>query len=308
MDNLRGIFLMVAAMAGFAIEDMFVKTVSTELPVSQILVVIGAAGALVFAVWAAARGDRLFAAEMFTRPMAWRNGGEVFGTVCFVTAITLAPLSTVSAILQATPLAVTLGAAVFLGAAVGWRRWTAILAGFVGVLMVVQPGTAGFVPEALFGVGAVIGLAIRDLGTRVAPRTVSSATLSAWGFGMVAVAGIALALMPFGGDPVAPSPRAWLLLGGSLVFGVLAYYAITAAMRLGDVAVVTPFRYSRLIFALIIGILVFGERPDGLTLAGAGVIIVSGLYTLYRERRLHRRRAVRPVAPSTGEVRALDTT
>ena len=283
MENLRGIVWMVAAMGGFALEDMFVKKVATVLPVGQILVIIGGGGAAVFAAWALARGERLFAPVMFTRAMAIRNAGEAFGTLLFVTAISLAPLSVVSAILQATPLAVTLGAAVFLGAPVGWRRWAAILVGFAGVLMVVQPGAAGFKPEALFAVGAVVGLAARDLATRVAPATVSTQILSAWGFAMAALAGVAL--LPFGAGPAMPDAAMAGRLAGALACGVVGYYAITAAMRLGEVAVVTPFRYTRLVFALAIGVMVFGEQPNVLTLAGAAVIIASGLYTLWRERR-----------------------
>jgi len=286
MDNMKGIALMVAAMGGFALEDMFIKALSAHLPTSQILVMLGLGGTAIFAAWARARGARLFAPAMFTRPMALRNLGEVAGTVCFVTAITRVPLSTASAILQATPLAVTLGAAVFLGAPVGWRRWSAILAGFAGVLLVVRPGLSGFDPAALFAVAAVFGLATRDLCTRVAPPAVSSLTMSAYGFAMAAVAGVLL--LPFGAPPVPPDRAAALSLAGALVVGVLAYYAITAAMRVGEVAVVTPFRYTRLIFAIAIGMAVFGERPDALTLAGAAVIIASGLYTLLREQRLRR--------------------
>ncbi len=286
MGNLQGIILMVAAMAGFALEDMFIKLVAEDLPTGQIIAMLGLAGAAIFALWSRQRGDRLFAPEMFTLPMWIRNMGEVLGSVCFVVAITLTPLSTASAILQATPLAVTLGAALFLGAPVGWRRWTAILVGFAGVLMVVRPGLSGFVPASLFAVSAVAGLAARDLGTRVAPATVSSIVLSSWGFGMLGAAG--LLLLPFGDRPVLPGPGALAGLGGALCVGVLAYLALTAAMRLGDIATITPFRYARLLFALILGMTVFGERPDGWTLAGAGVIIASGLYTLLREQRLRR--------------------
>jgi drug/metabolite transporter (DMT)-like permease len=286
MDNIRGIVLMVAAMGGFALEDMFIKLVSASLPTSQILIMLGAGGTAIFTLWARARGAQLFAPALFTRPMWLRNLGEVFGTVCFVSSITLVPLSTASAILQATPLAVTLGAAVFLGAPVGWRRWSAILVGFAGVLLVVRPGLAGFEPAALLAVAAVFGLAMRDLCTRVAPPAVSSLTLSAYGFAMATLAGVVL--LPFGGGPVMPDGTAALALLCGLLVGVAAYYAITAAMRVGEVAVVTPFRYARLIFALILGMAVFGERPDALTLLGAAIIIASGLYTLLREQRLRR--------------------
>jgi len=299
MDNLRGILLMVAAMAGFAVEDMLIKAAAAEVPTGQILAALGLGGAAVFGLWARARGERLFARAMFAAPMLLRNGAEVIGTVCFVTAITLVPLATASAILQATPLAVTLGAALFLGAPVGWRRWTAILVGLAGVLLIVRPGLAGFEPAALLAVVAVVALATRDLGTRVAPAAVSSVVLSAWGFGMVALAGAVL--LPLGGGPVAPSPAAWAMLAGALGFGCAAYYAITAAMRVGEVAVVTPFRYTRLLFAIALGLVVFGERPDAWTLGGAAIIIASGLYTLLRERRLARAaRAAPTAAPASG--------
>ncbi len=284
MDNLRGIALMVAAMGGFALEDMFIKLLSASLPTSQILILLGTGGTLIFATSARARGARLFAPALFTRAMWLRNLGEVSGTVCFVSAITLVPLSTASAILQATPLAVTLGAAVFLGAPVGWRRWSAILVGFAGVLLVVRPGLAGFDPAALLAVASVFGLATRDLCTRVAPPAVSSLTLSAYGFAMATLAGVVL--LPFGSGPVMPDTAAALALLGALCVGVAAYYGITAAMRVGEVAVVTPFRYTRLVFAIGIGMAVFGERPDVLTLMGAAVIIASGLYTILREQRL----------------------
>jgi drug/metabolite transporter (DMT)-like permease len=304
MGNLRGIILMVAAMAGFALEDMFIKLVAEDLPTGQIIALLGLAGSGIFATWARLRGDPLFAPAMFSRPMWIRNMGEVVGSVSFVMAITLTPLSTASAILQATPLAVTLGAAVFLGAPVGWRRWTAILVGFAGVLMVVRPGLSGFVPASLFAVSAVAGLAARDLGTRVAPAAVSSIALSAWGFGMLGIAG--LLLLPFGEALVLPAPLALAGLCGALAVGVLAYLALTAAMRVGDIAVITPFRYARLLFALVLGMTVFGERPDGWTLAGAAVIIASGLYTLLREQQ-KRRAAIaaanEPHAASTGPRR-----
>lgn len=289
MDNLNGILLMVASMAGFALEDMFIKLVAEEVPTGQILMTLGLAGAGIFALWARLRGEGLFGPAMLARSMWVRNLGEVLGTVCFVTAITLTPLSSASAILQATPLAVTLGAALFLNEPVGWRRWTAILVGFAGVIMVVRPGLAGFVPASLFAVAAVAGLAVRDLGTRIAPRSVSSIVLSAWGFGMVGIAGALL--LPFHGGLVLPSGPAMAGLAGALVVGVLGYYAITAAMRIGDIATITPFRYTRLLFALVIGVTVFGERPDGWTLLGAAVIILSGLYTILREQR-QRRQAI----------------
>src|SRR6056297_1156247 len=166
MENLRGSVLMVVAMAGFALEDMFIKRLSLDLPVGQILVFLGTGGAVIFGLGALARGHRLFSRDLLAGQVLLRNLGELIGTIGFVTALALTPLSSASAILQATPLALTLGAALFLKEAVGWRRWSAILVGFAGVLMVIRPGLEGFEPASLFAVQAVFGLAMRDLATR----------------------------------------------------------------------------------------------------------------------------------------------
>ena len=291
---------MVAAMAGFAVEDVFVKRASATLPVGQILAVLGLGGAVFFSALAARRGRPVWSAELLDRAVMLRNAGEVLGTLCFVTALALIPLSTASAILQATPLAVTAGAALFLGEPVGWRRWAAVAIGFVGVLMIVRPGFAGFAPASLFAVLAVVGLALRDLATRATPGRISSLQLSAWAF--IAVVPTGLLLLAFGGQPaVLPARAAAIDLAGALLIGTVAYYALTASMRVGDLSVIAPFRYSRLIFALIFGIAVFGERPDGWTLAGAGVIIATGLYTLSRER-------LRGAPPPAGSLTRTDLT
>lgn len=285
MENLRGAILMTAAMLGFAIEDMFIKLLAATVPLGMVLILLGAGGALVFAVLALMRGDALFSRDLLARSVLIRNSGELIGTIGFITAIALTPLSSASAILQATPLVVTLGAALFLGEQVGWRRWSAILAGFAGVLLIIRPGLAAFEPLSLFAVLGVIGLALRDLATRTVPRSISSMQLSTYafatlvpaGFGMLAFTGQSLRML---------TPLEGFLMAAALGFGVLAYYAIVAAMRMGDVAVITPFRYSRLVFALIFGVLFFGERPDAATLAGSALIVASGIYTFWREARL----------------------
>ena len=285
MDNLRGAMLMVLAMAGFAIEDMFIKLTSDALPVGQIIALLGAGGGAIFAVILRIQGRRLFSADMLTGPILLRAVGEVLGTLCFVTAIVLTPLSSASAILQATPLAVTLGAALFLGEPVGWRRWSAIVVGFLGVLLIVRPGLEGFNALSLFAVAGVIGLALRDLATRKVPKSISSMQLSFLAFIVLVPAG--LILMAAAGTPaVMPGGAEVIYLTAAMVIGVMAYYAIVAAMRVGEVSFVTPFRYMRMLFALVAGILVFKETPDTLTLVGAAIIIASGVYTLLRERKI----------------------
>ncbi|MEI4261939.1 DMT family transporter [Roseovarius sp. D0-M9] len=297
MDNLRGSLLMVLAMAGFAAEDLFVKLLSQDLPVGQILMMLGAAGCAVFAVATRAQGTRLISPVLLTRSVMLRNLGEIIAAVSYVTALALADLSTVSAILQATPLAVTLGAALFMGAQVGWRRWSAILVGLLGVLMIVRPGFEAFDMSSIFAVVAVGGLAIRDLATRAIPTSVSSMQLSCYAFGTMVPTGAVLLM--FHGQAAMPEPIAWAYLFGAMVFGVMGYYFIVGAMRVGEIAAVTPFRYARLLFALILGMTLLGERPDLWTLIGAAIIIASGLYTLIREQRIARRtyRQAKPKGP-----------
>jgi EamA-like transporter family. len=291
MDNLRenfhGSLLMVAAMAGFALEDMFIKAMGARLPVGEVLALLGAGGALIFGAIALWRGDRLISRDLLAGPVLLRNAGEILGTICFVSAVIFTPLAQASAILQATPLAVTLGAALFLGETVGWRRWSAILIGFAGVLIVIRPGTEGFSVLSLLAVVAVVGLAVRDLATRRVPRAITSMQLATYGFGVLVPAGVAIGLVT--PEPVLmPSPAEWGMIAGALIVGPLGYYALIAAMRIGEVSVITPFRYTRLIFAMAISWAVFSEPPDRWTLIGGAVIVASGLYTLWRQARLRR--------------------
>lgn len=286
MENLRGIILMSSAMALFALEDVFIKIAAANVPMWQILILMGAVGALVFGGWSRARGETLWPDALTHRAVILRNIGELFGTLCFVSALIRLPLATTTSIFMATPLVVTMGAALFLGSSVGWRRWSAMGVGFLGVVIVIRPGLDAFQPAALWALGATLLLALRDLATRSSPPSMSSPQLAFWGFVMAGGAG--LILLPFGPAPVLPAAADAARLAGALCFGLAAYYALTAATRVGDLAVTTPFRYSRLLFAIALGMALLGERPDGLTLLGAALILASGLYTLSRERRLAR--------------------
>lgn len=284
MDNLRGILLLVLAMACFAMEDMFVKTASAHMSIGQILGLLGIGGGIAFAVLARSSGHRLFSASSLHKTVILRNLGELIGTLSFVTAITTSALSTSTAIFQAAPLATTLCAAVFLKEPVGWRRWSAIAVGFIGVLLIVRPGSASFEPASLFAVGAVIGLAARDVATRVLPRDISSQVIACYAFAVIGIAGFALQL--FEDTFFVPMDVAdWGNIIGALLFGMAGYLALTVAMRVGEMGVIMPFRYTRLIFAMIIGMTFFGERPQLLTYVGAAIIITSGIYTLFRERK-----------------------
>ncbi len=283
-DNLRGAALMALAMAAFSLEDMFIKLLADGLPVGQILVLLGIGGATIFGAIARHKGQAVLTPLLLTPAILTRNVFEMIGTIGFVLGFVLASLATASAILQSAPLLVTLGAVLFLGEKVGWRRWSAIAVGFAGVLLIVRPGMAGFEPATMLAVLGVFGLAGRDLATRVIPPSVSSYQLSCWAFAMIIPAGLFLMLV-MGEGMVLPGRAEVFGLIGALGIGVLGYYTLVAAMRLGELSFVTPFRYTRMIFALVIAVLVFDERPDALTLTGAAIIIAAGLYTLWRETR-----------------------
>ena len=284
---MRGSALMVLAMLGFAIEDAFIKLAAATLPVGQILIMIGIGGALVYGLWSMGRGQPPLRWDMWRGASGLRALFEGIAGLFFVSALALVPLSLVTTIIQANPLLVTLGAALFFGTPVGWRRWSAIAVGMIGVLIVLRPFGESFEPAALFAVIGVVAMSARDLATRRIAATINTAQLSTIGF-LVAIPGGVLALLVAGAAPVWPDLRTWGLLGMTILTGVPALYCIIAAMRIGDIAFVAPYRYSRIIFGLLTGMIVFGETLDAMTLLGAGIIVVSGLYTLWRETRLRR--------------------
>ena len=293
MNNLRGIILMVLAMAGFAVEDAFIKALAANgsgVSVGQILVMLALGGTAIYTAWAMKDGVSLFSKDFIHPAVLTRNGTEMLGTWGFVTGIATIPLATVTTILQAAPLLVTMGAALIFKETVGWRRWLAIAVGFAGMLLVVRPGVGTFDPQVLWAVLGVLGLSARDLATRKIPKTIPTLQLSSWGFVSVGVLGVLLVTAD--GQWVSLTQQQWMLLGGAIAVGAFAYWAITEATRVGEISAVAPFRYSRLIFALLIGTLIFKEMPDGFTLAGAALIMGSGIYAFYRERIRKRQAAI----------------
>ncbi|MFS4582834.1 DMT family transporter [Phaeobacter sp. C3_T13_0] len=290
MNNVTGILLVIFAMAGFSLEDMFIKQLAQSVPVGQILMMLGFGSGTVFVIWAKLQGHRVLAPRNWRWQPVLRASTEALAAVSFASALAVVDISTVAAVFQAMPLAVTVGAALFLGEDVGWRRWSAILVGFAGVLMIVRPGLAGFEPGVLLVLISVVAVAARDLMTRVMDSAVPSAVVSSQAFGSVIPAGLVMLLI-LPGDPVVLQGGQWGMLLGGIIFGVVGYYGIVTATRIGDAAVITPFRYSRLVFSTLIGMVIFAEQPDLMTLIGSALIIGSGLYTFLRERRLSRRAA-----------------
>ncbi|GAP36168.1 DMT family transporter [Piscinibacter sakaiensis] len=290
--NLRGIGWMVLAMAAFALEDAFVKRAARELPIGQVLLAFGLGGMLVFALAPARGGGPLLHPAVLSRAMAVRAVFEVCGRLFFALAITLTPLSSATAILQATPVLVVLGASLFFGERVGALRWAAVGIGLLGVLVVLRPTAGDFSALSLLTLVALVGFAGRDLASRAVPATLGTRHLGFYGFAAVVVAGVAVAA--WDGRPlVLPGAAAAGLLALAVLVGTAAYAALMKAMRTGDIASVTPFRYTRLVFGLALGVAAFGERVDAAMLAGCAVILCAGLLIAFDARRRAPRQPLR---------------
>jgi drug/metabolite transporter (DMT)-like permease len=186
--------------------------------------------------------------------------------------------------MQVAPIMVVLGGAIFLKEQVGWRRWAAVLAGMIGMLIVIRPGGEGFSYYSIFAVVGVSGLAGRDLVTRLAPAEVPAVALSTWGF--MSTIPIGLGLFLFQGAAFESAPVALWPIFGAVIVTTTGYFAVTMAMRMAPVSIVSPFRYTRLIFTTALGLIFLDETLDNPTLVGAAIILVAGIYTFWRERKL----------------------
>lgn len=278
---------MVLAMFSFALLDTTIKILSQTMSVGQALALISTGILALLLGWSLVQGIPLWQAECSNPRVILRSLCEVVGTCLISLALSLVPLTTVSAVIQATPSVVAMGAGLFLGQAIGWRRWIAIIVGFGGVLLIIRPGLEGFNPATLLAVAGMLALASRDLLTRALHVTLSGVQLGIHAFAFVLPASLVLMIAP--GEPlVQPDAGTWALVLAGVVIGVMSYLWIIAATRYGNAGVISSFRYSRMIFALAIGFVVLGERPDAATLVGAAIIITSGIFTLWREARMRR--------------------
>jgi drug/metabolite transporter (DMT)-like permease len=276
---------MLAAMAAFVVNDAMMKLAATDLPTGQVIFL---RGLMIVPVLAALM---LASATPATLEMLWRPGilarcaAEVAAAILYLSALFHMPIADCTAILQFTPLALTAGAALFLGAPVGWRRWLATLAGLVGVLIIIRPGASAFNPYAALALLSVAFIAARDLITRRLGKDVPTIVIAFTSTAAVAVS--SLGLLPFETWRW-PSPAAMLALLGASAALLGAQYWIILAMRTGDIAVVAPFRYSIILWAIVAGFLVWREVPDLATWVGIAVVTAAGLYTFLREHRLAR--------------------
>lgn len=287
--NVRGAAYMAVAMLGFSGNDAFLKSVSGELALSQAVFLRGVVTTLLIAAVGVAQGGLRFRPGRHDGALVGvRALAEIGATVCFLTALFHMPIATATAILQSLPLALTLAAAIFFGEPVGWRRYLAIAAGFVGVLVIIRPGGDAFSVYALWAVGSIVFIVVRDLSTRRLSPGVPGAYV-AFVSSAVLTASAALAGGFEDWRPVAAHHLGALLVAAACL--VVGYIFGVKAMRTGEIGAVQPFRYTLLVWAMLFGIVMFDEWPDAGMLIGGAIVVGAGLFTLYRERRLEQRAA-----------------
>ena len=281
---LRAIIYMVVGMFFFMLGDLYLKLASQHLPLGMVVFFLGAGMSLLFAVMMKGQGAPLFDKAYWHHAMMMRCLGEAIGVIGVMIAVAFAPLSTVSAIMQSLPLLLTLIGAVFLKESVGKHRIFALLAGLIGVLIIIRPGFEGFDLFASFTLVGVLGMAIRDVGTRIMPQDISTGALSFWGSVAIAVTGIAmLAVMQ---DAHLPNQTGLILSLALVIAAAIGTLCVSSAMRLAEVSAISPFRYIRVVFGIGAGILILGEKVDAPTYIGCVIVVAAGLYSWFRERRV----------------------
>jgi len=286
-DNLRGILYMNISMFAFTVNDSFVKLVTQSLPLFQTIALRGALATLALLVIA-----RLTTGGLHLLPpgpdrlrLVIRSLAEVGATVTFLGALVHMPIANLSAIMQSLPLAVTLTAALVFGDKVGWRRMLAILVGFAGVLIIIRPGSEGFDQWAVMGLLSVACVVVRDLVTRGMSKSLPSVSVAIWAGATVFVLG-AVGTAVEGWQPVSLLEILLILCSATALIG--GYMFSVMVMRVGDIGLIAPFRYTSLLWAILFGWLMFSTLPDEWTLVGAVIVVASGVYTLMRERQLRR--------------------
>lgn len=290
-ENLRGIVAMTACNFLFLINDTALKLASGDMPLTQMLFLraMFAVPILVIALFATGT-HRRFRTLSLSWPLFWRTFGEILAAYSFLMALFHIPIANANTIAQVVPLAITAAGAIFLGERVGWRRWAAIVVGFIGVLIVIRPGFEGFDAYSLLVLGSVVGVTIRDMATRAIRQDTPALFISIVTGVAVGISGPIFALV-LGDSWSMPSTNVALLIFVSAVFLCGGYITSVFAMRHGDISVIAPFRYTVIVFAIIIGFVIWREVPDTWMIVGTLIIAATGVYTFSRERNLSRLRA-----------------
>ena len=280
-NNVRAIMMMIAGMFFFTLGDLFLKLATTVMPLGMVMIALGLGMSVLFMAMMARARIPLYQKSYFHHALIMRSVGEMIGVVGMFIALAYAPLSSVTAIMQSLPLVLTAMGALFLKEPVGVRRLSALIAGFIGVLIIIRPGMSGFDIFASFTLIGVLGMAIRDFGTRILPSDISTLAVSFYGAVVITLTGFVIMMIT--NDWHMPDRNGLYLSLALVIMASIGTIIVTNAIRLADMALVSPFRFSRVVFGVGAGILFLGESVDKMTLLGSAIVVGAGLYSWMRE-------------------------
>jgi len=286
-DIIRAILLMITSMFFFTLADLFVKLASQTLSSELVITIMGAGTALIFYGILRGQSQPAFRRAYTHWSVMIRGVGEVIAALGIMISLSVVPLATVTAIMQSQPLLVTVAGALFLGEKVGLRRILAVLAGLVGVMLILRPGMGDFSLYSWLVIVGVFGMTMRDIGSRLVPSAIPTMVIVLYGAIATAITGAVM--MGYGAAIVMPVGVVWFYVIAMVLAGSAGVYFITQAMRLGEVSVVSPFRYVKIVFGMGAGIIVFGETIDAITILGTVIVTAAGIYAFMRERHLLQR-------------------
>ena len=284
-ENIKGAIYMCLSMAGFVLNDAVIKYASADIGMYQSIFVRGCFAVIIIGIACIYNGAfKIIPNRLDHKLIIWRTLAEIFATITFLTALFYLPIANITALLQALPLTVTLAASWFLGEKIGWRRGVAILIGFIGVLLIIQPGTDEFNVYSILGIFCVIFVTIRDLVVRKFSAKISTLYVAFITAAAIALVGGFLTFAYEGWIPMKLHEVILLFIASTLIF--VGYFFAISAMRSGQVGFVSPFRYTIMIWAIILGYLIWGDIPNNLTLLGISIVIGMGIFTFWREAQL----------------------
>jgi drug/metabolite transporter (DMT)-like permease len=288
VGNLKGIVAMVAATALFSFGDAFMKVASASLPTGENVFARSLCTAIIITTAAILTGSIGSLKQAFVPTMGWRCAGDVGSSLFFQGALARMPFADIMGVLQMTPLSLTAASALFLGEYVGWRRWTAVLIGFGGALLVIKPGSSTFNAWAILAVLSVLSGTLRDVSTRNLNPLISPLVILMLSQTVVALAGLACCTFE---TWVLPSHSQFLCLLFAAIFSLTGHLCVIYSLRSGELSAVAPFRYAGMVWAILLGFTIWNQLPDNLTLVGILVLTLAGIYTFYREQQLRRVRS-----------------
>ena len=279
--NLKSIILMIIGMGCLTLCDLLIKIASQTLPLGQVMIIFGVGSIMVFLGIMRIEGESVRLSPFTNLAVVLRNIGDLIAINGMCLALVFVPISIIGAVIQTVPLMVTAAAALFLRERVGARRWLAIVIGFLGTLFIIQPGAATYDITTTFVLIAAVGMALRDITTKLVRDNFSTLLLSSYTSVLFIASGSVLLIIS--GGAIVPDLWVTAILAAMIAFGSLGFFFTTKAVRLGDVSVVIPFRYTRLLFSVAAGILILGEQINAMMLFGSALTILSGLYIWRRE-------------------------